>query len=105
MEERQVSVEGETRPLPDPFLVLATQNPIELEGTFALPEAQLDRFLVRLSLGYPDRASERRIASASARRQTRSTRSRRSSTGQRYLAMRADVREHRRSRTRSSTTL
>jgi len=63
MQERQVSIEGETRPLPDPFLVLATQNPIELEGTFALPEAQLDRFLVRLRLGYPDREHERRIAS------------------------------------------
>jgi len=62
MEERQVSIEGETRPLPDPFLVLATQNPIELEGTFALPEAQLDRFLVRLALGYPAVADERRIA-------------------------------------------
>lgn len=63
MQEAQVSIEGETRPLPDPFLVLATQNPIELEGTFALPEAQLDRFLVRLRLGYPDRKDERRIAS------------------------------------------
>jgi MoxR-like ATPase len=63
MQEGQVSIEGETRPLPDPFLVLATQNPIELEGTFALPEAQLDRFLVRIRLGYPNRASERRIAS------------------------------------------
>jgi MoxR-like ATPase len=63
MQERQVSIEGETRPLPEPFLVLATQNPIELEGTFALPEAQLDRFLVRLHLGYPDRQHERRIAS------------------------------------------
>jgi MoxR-like ATPase len=62
MEEHQVSIEGETRALPDPFLVLATQNPIELEGTFALPEAQLDRFLVRLHLGYPDRDDERRIA-------------------------------------------
>jgi MoxR-like ATPase len=62
MEEQQVSIEGETRPLPDPFLVLATQNPIELEGTFALPEAQLDRFVVRISLGYPDAADERRIA-------------------------------------------
>ena len=55
MEERQVSLEGETRPLPRPFLVLATQNPIELEGTFPLPEAQLDRFLLRLSIGYPER--------------------------------------------------
>jgi MoxR-like ATPase len=63
MEEGQVSIEGETRPLPDPFLVLATQNPIELEGTFALPEAQLDRFLVRLTLGYPSAADEGHIAS------------------------------------------
>lgn len=52
MEERQVTMEGETRKLPRPFLVLATQNPIELEGTFPLPEAQLDRFLMRLSIGY-----------------------------------------------------
>jgi MoxR-like ATPase len=62
MQERQVSAEGKTRPLPDPFMVLATQNPIELEGTFALPEAQLDRFLVRISMGYPDEDAERRIA-------------------------------------------
>jgi MoxR-like ATPase len=63
MQERQVSAEGQTRPLPDPFLVLATQNPIELEGTFALPEAQLDRFLLRITMGYPDEGEERRIAS------------------------------------------
>ncbi len=62
MQERQVSVEGETRPLPTPFLVLATQNPVELEGTFALPEAQLDRFLVRVTLGYPSEAGELAIA-------------------------------------------
>ncbi len=62
MEEGHVSIEGETRDLPDPFLVLATENPIELEGTFALPEAQLDRFLVRIRLGYPDRVDEGRIA-------------------------------------------
>ncbi len=62
MQERQVSVEGLTRPLPEPFIVLATQNPIEYEGTFALPEAQLDRFLVRLRIGYPDEAQERAIA-------------------------------------------
>jgi MoxR-like ATPase len=62
MQERQVSAEGHTRPLPDPFLVLATQNPIELEGTFALPEAQLDRFLLRITIGYPEEESERRIA-------------------------------------------
>jgi MoxR-like ATPase len=53
MQEQQVTVDGITRPLPAPFLVLATQNPIEYEGTFPLPEAQLDRFLIRLSLGYP----------------------------------------------------
>jgi MoxR-like ATPase len=62
MQERQVSAEGATRPLPDPFLVVATQNPIELEGTFSLPEAQLDRFLVRIHLGYPEADDERRIA-------------------------------------------
>ena len=62
MQERQVSVDGETRPIPAPFLVLATQNPIELEGTFALPEAQLDRFLVRIGLGYPGENDERAIA-------------------------------------------
>jgi MoxR-like ATPase len=62
MQERQVSIEGTTRPLPDPFLVLATQNPIEFEGTFALPQAQLDRFLLRVGIGYPDEAGERAIA-------------------------------------------
>jgi len=61
MQENQVSLEGETLPLPDPFIVLATQNPIEYEGTFPLPEAQLDRFLVRLSLGYPEPAEEQAI--------------------------------------------
>jgi len=59
MEERQVSVERQRIPLPRPFFVLATQNPVELEGTFPLPEAQLDRFLMRLSIGYPDRDQER----------------------------------------------
>jgi MoxR-like ATPase len=58
MEERQVSLDGTTHALPDPFFLIATQNPIELTGTFPLPEAQLDRFLVRLSLGYPDDAIE-----------------------------------------------
>ena len=58
MEERTVTIEGETLPLPRPFLVLATENPVELEGTFPLPEAQLDRFLMRLSIGYPDEANE-----------------------------------------------
>ena len=58
MGERQVTTEGETRPLPNPFLVLATQNPVEYNGTYPLPEAQLDRFALRLSLGYPDHAHE-----------------------------------------------
>src|SRR5688500_4596945 len=58
MEERQVTVDGVTYPLPRPFIVMATQNPIEYEGTFPLPEAQLDRFLVRTSLGYPNRVDE-----------------------------------------------
>ncbi len=58
MEERQLSVDGVTRPMPIPFLVLATQNPIEYEGTFPLPEAQLDRFLMRISLGYPEKRDE-----------------------------------------------
>ncbi|MGH2632944.1 MAG: AAA family ATPase, partial [Tepidiformaceae bacterium] len=63
MEERQITVEGVTTRLPRPFLVLATQNPVELEGTFPLPEAQLDRFLVRLKLGYPDEDGEDEILS------------------------------------------
>jgi MoxR-like ATPase len=61
MQERQVTMDGVTRPLPAPFLVLATQNPIEYEGTFPLPEAQLDRFLIRLSLGYPATEDEIQI--------------------------------------------
>jgi MoxR-like ATPase len=58
MEERTITVDGVTKPLPDPFVVLATQNPVELEGTFPLPEAQLDRFLVRMKLGYPSESDE-----------------------------------------------
>lgn len=58
MEERQVTVDGQTYPLPHPFFVMATQNPIELEGTFPLPEAQLDRFLLKLRLGYPEKEEE-----------------------------------------------
>ncbi len=61
MQEGQVTVDGVTRPVPRPFLVLATQNPVELEGTFPLPEAQIDRFLLRLELGYPDLDEERAI--------------------------------------------
>src|SRR3989440_2166929 len=62
MQERQVTLEGETRPLERPFLVLATQNPIEYEGTYPLPEAQVDRFLLRISVGYLDRAQEWEMA-------------------------------------------
>lgn len=61
MEERQVTVDGETRRLPEPFFVVATQNPVDLEGTFPLPEAQLDRFLVRVDLGYPTLDEEHEI--------------------------------------------
>jgi MoxR-like ATPase len=68
MEEKQVSVEGATRPLPDPFFVIATQNPLDQIGTYALPESQLDRFLMRISLGYPDRAAERELLSGRDRR-------------------------------------
>ncbi len=58
MEEGQVTVDGDTHPLPRPFLVVATQNPLEMEGTYALPEAQRDRFMMRISMGYPDAAAE-----------------------------------------------
>ena len=61
MEERQVSIEGETHPLPDPFLVIATQNPVEYEGTYPLPEAQLDRFLLKLRVAYPSEDAERSV--------------------------------------------
>jgi MoxR-like ATPase len=63
MEERQVTVEGKTRTLEQPFFVIATQNPIEQSGTFPLPESQLDRFLMRIDLGYPNRAAEKRLLS------------------------------------------
>ena len=68
MEEKQVTVEGETRPLPSPFFVIATQNPHDQLGTYALPESQLDRFLMRISLGYPDRAAERALLAGQDRR-------------------------------------
>jgi MoxR-like ATPase len=70
MQERQVTVEGQTYPLPEPFFVLATQNPVELEGTFPLPEAQLDRFLLRISIGYPSESEEERILSGGRDRRT-----------------------------------
>ena len=63
MQERQITIEGTTTPLPDPFIVLATQNPIEMEGTFPLPEAQLDRFMLKISIGYPSEINEGLILS------------------------------------------
>jgi MoxR-like ATPase len=69
MEERQVSIDGVTHPLPDPFFVVATQNPHEQLGTFGLPESQLDRFLMRVTIGYPDRQSERALLLAGERQE------------------------------------
>ncbi|MBC7192091.1 MoxR family ATPase [Marinobacter sp.] len=69
MEERQVSIEGQTRPLPWPFFVIATQNPVEQGGTYPLPESQLDRFLMRLKLGYPDPRAERELLEGADRRE------------------------------------
>ena len=69
MEERQVTSEGETRPLPSPFFVIATQNPSHQIGTFPLPESQLDRFLLRVELGYPDRNAERILLESGGRRE------------------------------------
>ncbi|HEY6821867.1 MAG TPA: AAA family ATPase, partial [Burkholderiales bacterium] len=68
MEEHQVTAEGETRRLPEPFFVIATQNPSEQVGTFPLPESQLDRFMMRIELGYPDREAERALLSGTDRR-------------------------------------
>jgi MoxR-like ATPase len=68
MEEHQVTTEGETRPLPEPFFVIATQNPSHQIGTFPLPESQLDRFLMRIHLGYPDATAERRLLEGRERR-------------------------------------
>src|SRR6202140_4575629 len=68
MEEHQVTAEGETRPLPEPFFVIATQNPMHQVGTFPLPESQLDRFLMRIALGYPDAKAERELLRGAERR-------------------------------------
>jgi MoxR-like ATPase len=69
MEERQVTVDGKSHPLPDPFFVVATQNPEDQAGTFPLPESQLDRFLMRIRLGYPERALERELLRGEDRRE------------------------------------
>src|SRR6478735_5554128 len=67
MEERSVTVDGDTYDLPHPFMMLATQNPIDFEGTYTLPEAQLDRFMVKLSLGYPSEAAEKQMIASQSR--------------------------------------
>ncbi|HEY5971361.1 MAG TPA: AAA family ATPase, partial [Pseudoxanthomonas sp.] len=69
MAEHQVTLDGMTRPLPDPFFVIATQNPVDLSGTYPLPDSQLDRFLLRLTLGYPNAESERALLAGTDRRE------------------------------------
>jgi MoxR-like ATPase len=89
MEEEQVTVDGETRDLPEPFFVVATQNPVEQEGTFPLPEAQKDRFLVKTSVGYPDREGEIELLGRRAGRETRSPHVETVSSPDRVAALRA----------------
>lgn len=91
MQEGQVTLEGETLPLPEPFLVLATQNPIEYEGTFPLPEAQLDRFMLKLSVGYPDVENEREILRRRRERRREEVALRQVSGAEEILEMRAIV--------------
>ena len=91
MQEGQVTLEGETLPLPEPFLVLATQNPIEYEGTFPLPEAQLDRFMLKLSVGYPDVENEREILRRRRERRQEEVALRQVSGAEEILEMRAIV--------------
>ena len=93
MQESQVTLEGETLPLPDPFLVIATQNPIEYEGTFPLPEAQLDRFLIKLSVGYPSPEEEREVLKRRRERRSDAFRLAPVTDGETLLAMRAAVEE------------
>jgi MoxR-like ATPase len=93
MQEYQVTLEGTTLPLPEPFLVLATQNPIEYEGTFPLPEAQLDRFLMKLGVGYPDETQEREILRRRRARKRDEMTLEAVTDGPSLLAMRAAVEE------------
>lgn len=93
MQENQVTVEGTTYPLPRPFVVLATQNPIEYEGTFPLPEAQVDRFLVRVRFGYPSRAEEVEILRRRIARKAEEVSVRTVSSPEEVLAMRAVLEE------------
>lgn len=91
MQEMQVSIAGDTRPLPQPFVVLATQNPIEYEGTFPLPEAQLDRFMIRLAVGYPTAADEVEILRRRAARRNDEVALEPLTTAEELLAMRQAV--------------
>ena len=91
MQERQVTLEGETRPLPEPFIVIATQNPIEYEGTFPLPEAQLDRFLVKLGVGYPSAEAERAMLQRRRERRTDAFQLEPVLSGDDLLALRASI--------------
>ncbi|GAA0465047.1 AAA family ATPase [Halococcus dombrowskii] len=87
MEERQVTVDGETHDLPDPFVVIATQNPVEMAGTFELPEAQVDRFLVETAIGYPDESGEIELLRRRAERDERSPRTERVLSADRVRAL------------------
>ncbi|HEX2994389.1 MAG TPA: MoxR family ATPase [Anaerolineales bacterium] len=93
MQEYQVTLEGETLPLPNPFIVIATQNPIEYEGTFPLPEAQLDRFIVKMSIGYPSPAEEDEILKRRAERKQDVVTLQAIISPETFLAMRATVEE------------
>lgn len=93
MQEHQVTLEGETMPLPEPFIVIATQNPIEYEGTFPLPEAQLDRFLVKLSVGYPSLDEEQEILRRRRERRRDGFELKAVTNAQRLLAMREALEE------------
>lgn len=91
MQEYQVTLEGDTKPLPDPFIVFATQNPIEYEGTFPLPEAQLDRFLIKLSVGYPTQEEEQEILRRRRERKQDEFSFRQISDGEELIAMREAI--------------
>jgi MoxR-like ATPase len=91
MQEYQVTMEGETLTLPEPFIVIATQNPIEYEGTFPLPEAQLDRFMIKLSIGYPSAAEEDEILKRRAERKKDAVALQAIISPETFLAMRATV--------------
>jgi MoxR-like ATPase len=91
MQERQVTIEGETMALPDPFIVIATQNPIEYEGTFPLPEAQLDRFLIKLAVGYPTLNEEKEILKRRRERRADAFQLQRVTDGYTLQAMRQEI--------------